>query len=40
MVQAAKQIGVRDKTYFRWRMSHGGLRVGDALKVKLVSTRE
>jgi len=27
VAQATKQIGVTDKTYFRWRKSHGGLRV-------------
>ena len=30
VAQATKQIGVTDKTYFRRRKSHGGLRVDQA----------
>ena len=25
--ELCKQLGVSDKTYFRWRKSHGGLRI-------------
>ena len=39
MVQAAKQIGVSDKTYFRWRMSHGGLRVDQAKGLRDLEAR-
>ena len=27
VAQVCKQLGVTDKTYFRWRKSHGGLRI-------------
>lgn len=32
--QAAKQIGVTDQTYFRWRKSHGGLRIDQAKRLR------
>ena len=32
--EACKQIGVSDKTYFRWRKSHGGLRIDQAKRMK------
>ena len=31
---ACKQLGVTDKTYFRWRKSHGGLRIDQAKRMK------
>ncbi len=34
VAQATKQIGVTDKTYFRWRRSHGGLRVDQAKRLR------
>ena len=34
VAQATKQIGVTDKTYFRWRKSHGGLRVDQAKRLR------
>ena len=27
IAQVTKQIGVTEQTYFRWRKSHGGLRI-------------
>jgi len=27
IAQVTKQIGVTEQTYFRWRRSHGGLRI-------------
>lgn len=34
MVDACEQIGVTDKTYFRWRKSHGGLRIDQAKRMR------
>ena len=34
VAQVCKQIGVTDKTYFRWRKSHGGLRIDQAKRMK------
>jgi len=34
VVDACKQIGVTDKTYFRWRKSHGGLRIDQAKRMR------
>ena len=31
---ACKAIGVTDKTYFRWRKSHGGLRIDQAKRMR------
>ena len=31
---AAKQIGVTEQTYFRWRKSHGGLKVDQAKRLR------
>jgi transposase-like protein len=33
VAQATKQIGVTDKTCFRWRKSQGGLRVDQATRL-------
>lgn len=30
----AKQIGVTDKAYFRWRKSYGGLRIDQAKRLR------
>ena len=32
--QVTKQIGVTEQTYFRWRKSHGGLRVDQAKRLR------
>lgn len=34
VAQACKQIGVTDQTYFRWRKSHGGLKVDQAKRLR------
>jgi transposase-like protein len=34
VAQATKQIGVTDKTYVRWRKSHGGLRIDQAKRLR------
>lgn len=35
---ACKQLGVTDKTYFRWRKSHGGLRIDQAKRMRELET--
>ena len=34
VTEACKQIGISDKTYFRWRRSHGGLRIDQAKRMR------
>jgi putative transposase len=34
IAQVTKQIGVTEQTYFRWRKSHGGLRVDQAKRLR------
>ena len=34
VAEACKALGVTDKTYFRWRKSHGGLRIDQAKRMK------
>jgi putative transposase len=34
IADACKQLGVTDKTYFRWRKSHGGLRIDQAKRMR------
>ena len=34
MAEVCKQLGVTDKTYFRWRKTHGGLRIDQAKRMK------
>jgi putative transposase len=34
VVDICKQLGITDKTYFRWRKSHGGLRIDQAKRMK------
>ena len=34
VAEAAKQIGITDKTYFRWRKSHGRLRIDQAKRLR------
>lgn len=31
---ACKALGITDKTYFRWRKTHGGLRVDQAKRMR------
>ena len=32
--QACKQLGVSDQTYYRWRKAYGGMKVGQARRLK------
>ena len=32
--QAARQIGVTEQTYYRWRKEYGGIRIDQAKKLK------
>jgi putative transposase len=32
--EACKALGVTDKTYFRWRKTHGGLRIDQAKRMR------
>ena len=34
--QAARQIGVSEQTYYRWRKDYGGLRIEQAKRLKLL----
>jgi len=34
IMQAAKQIGVTDQTYYRWRKEYGGLKADQAKRLK------
>ena len=34
IMQACKQIGVTDQTYYRWRKEYGGLKVDQAKRLK------
>jgi transposase-like protein len=34
ILEACKQLGVTDQTYFRWRKSYGGLKVDQARRLK------
>lgn len=34
IAEATKHIGITDKTYFRWRKTHGGLRVDQAKRLR------
>ena len=34
IAQVTKQIGVTEQTYFRWRKSHGGLRIDQAKRLR------
>ena len=38
VAEAAEQIGITDKTYFRWRKSHGGLRIDQAKRLRDLET--
>ena len=32
--QVCKRIGIADQTYYRWRKTYGGMKVGQAKRVK------
>ena len=32
--QAAKQLGISDQTYYRWRKEYGGMRIEQAKRLK------
>ena len=34
IVQACKQLGITDQTYYRWRKSYGGMKVDQARRLK------
>jgi putative transposase len=34
IAQVTKQIGVTEQTYFRWRKSHGGLRIDQVKRLR------
>jgi transposase-like protein len=34
VAQACKQIGVTEQTYYRWRREYGGMKVGQAKRLK------
>ena len=34
IAQVTKQSGVTEQTYFRWRKSHGGLRIDQAKRLR------
>ncbi len=36
--QVCKQIGVTDRTYYRWRKGYGGMRVDQAKRLKELET--
>ncbi len=38
VAEVCKQLGIMDKTYFRWRKSHGGLRIDQAKRMKELET--
>lgn len=34
VAETCKQLGVSEQTYFRWRKSHGGLRIDQAKRMR------
>ena len=38
IAEACKALGVTDKTYFRWRKTHGGLRIDQAKRMRELET--
>lgn len=34
IVEAARQIGVSEQTYYRWRKQYGGMQIADAKRLK------
>ena len=38
VVEAVRRIGVSEQTFYRWRTEYGGLRVGQARRLKQLET--
>ena len=38
IAEVCKALGVTDKTYFRWRKTHGGLRIDQAKRMRELET--
>ena len=38
IAEACKALGVTDKTYFRWRKTHGGLRIDQGKRMRELET--
>ena len=38
ILEACKQLGVTDQTYFRWRKTYGGLKVDQAKRLRELET--
>ena len=38
IAEACKAVGVTDKTYFRWRETHGGLKIDQAKRMRELET--
>jgi putative transposase len=38
VAEVCKQLGITDKAYFRWRKSHGRLRIDQAKRMKELET--
>ena len=38
IAEACKGLGVTDKRYFRWRKTHGGLRIDQAKRMRELET--
>ena len=36
--QVCKQLGVSEQTYYRWRKGYGGMKVGQAKRLKALET--
>jgi transposase-like protein len=35
-VEVARKLGITEQTYYRWRKEYGGLRVGQAKRLKML----
>ena len=38
VLEVAKQLGIVEQTYFRWRMAYGGLKVDQAKRLRELET--
>lgn len=38
ILEAVKQLGITDQTYFRWRKAYGGLKVDQAKRLRELET--
>ena len=38
ILEACKQLGITDQTYFRWRKAYGGLKVDQAKRLRELET--